>query len=85
MEIRYTKKFEREYKSIDCNLKLKTKIREALFRKNPFNNVLKTHKLWGNLADFWVFSVDFKNRIIFEFLDEKTVMFHSVGGHDIYR
>jgi len=85
MEIRYTKKFEREYKSIDHNLKLKAKIREALFRKNPFNKILKTHKLCGELADFWSFSIDFKNRIIFEFINDKTVIFHSIGNHDIYR
>lgn len=85
MEVRYTKKFEREYKKLDPNLKLKTKAREAFFRKNPFNKILKTHKLCGNLADFWSFSVDLKNRIIFEFIDEKTVIFHSIGSHDIYK
>lgn len=85
MEIRYTKKFEREYKKINRDLKLKARSQEVLFRKNPFNKILKTHKLCGDLADFWSFSIDFKNRIIFEFIDKETVIFHSIGSHDIYK
>ena len=44
MKIFYTKKFEREYRKIDKDLKLKTESREKLFRKNPFDKKLKTHK-----------------------------------------
>lgn len=85
MEVRYTKKFEREYKKISHDLKLKAKIQEKLFRKDPFDKILKTHKLFGDLTGFWSFSIDFKNRIIFEFIDKKIVIFHSIGSHDIYR
>ena len=84
MKIFYTKKFEREYKKISKDLRLKTESREVIFRKNPFNIILKTHKLSGRLEGFWSFSVDFKNRVVFEFIDEKTVFFHSIGNHDIY-
>ena len=84
MKIFYTKKFEREYKKISKDLRLKTESREVIFRKNPFNIILKTHKLSGRLEGFWSFSVDFKNRVVFEVIDEKTVFFHSIGNHDIY-
>jgi len=84
MKIYYTKKFEREYRKIDKDLKLKTESREKLFRKNPFDKRLKTHKLSGELDGFWSFSVDFKNRVVFEFVDKETVFFHSIGSHDIY-
>lgn len=84
MKIFYTKKFEREYKKIGKDLKLKTESKENLFRKNSFDKILKTHKLYGELEGFWSFSIDFKNRIVFEFIDKKTVFFHSIGNHNIY-
>ena len=84
MKIFYTKKFEREYKKLNKEIKLKVESRENLFRKNPFASVLKTHKLSGELEDFWSFSVDFSYRIIFEFIDD-NIFFHSIGTHDIYK
>lgn len=85
MKIFYTKKFEREYKKLNKDIKLKIESRENVFRKNPFSLTLKTHKLSGELEGFWSFSVDFKNRIVFEFIDNKTIFFHSIGDHDIYK
>lgn len=84
MKIFYTKKFEREYKKIGEDLKLKTESKEKLFRKNPFDKILKTHKLSGELEGFWSFSIDFKNRIVFEFINKEIVFFHSIGSHNIY-
>jgi len=85
MKIFYTKKFEREYKKLAKEIKLKVESRESIFRKNPFTRSLKTHKLSAELDDFWSFSVDFSYRIVFEFVDESNVFFHSIGNHDIYK
>jgi addiction module RelE/StbE family toxin len=85
MKIFYTKKFEREYKKITKEIKLKVESREKIFRKNPHTPSLKTHKLSGELGDFWSFSVDFNYRIIFEFIDDGNVFFYSIGNHDIYK
>lgn len=85
MIVIYSTKFYREYKRIPTNIKKQAEKMETIFRLNPFNPILKTHKLTGNLKDFWSFSVDYKNRIIFEFISENTVCFHSIGSHDIYK
>lgn len=85
MKIFYTKKFEREYKKLNKEIKLKLESRENVFRKNPHSATLKTHKLLGALGDFWSFSVDFNYRVIFEFVDDNNIFFHSVGNHDIYK
>lgn len=85
MEILYTQKFVREYKKIPPGVQSKAEIRERMFRNNPQNTILKTHKLKGDLADFWSFSIDFSYRIIFELPDPETAMFHSIGNHSIYR
>jgi mRNA-degrading endonuclease YafQ of YafQ-DinJ toxin-antitoxin module len=85
MRIVYSSKFAREYKKLPDNIKFLAQARESVFRKNPFEPVLETHKLHGRLRDFWSFSVGFRYRIIFEFASNNTVHFHSVGNHDIYQ
>lgn len=85
MKVFYTKKFEREYKKISVEIKKKFELTEKFFRKNPFDKKLKTHKLRGELSDFWSYSIDFKNRVIFEMIKEDEIIFHSIGSHDIYK
>jgi mRNA-degrading endonuclease YafQ of YafQ-DinJ toxin-antitoxin module len=85
MDIYYTNKFKREYKKICKEIKIKAESQEFIFRKNPFDKRLKTHKLNGELEGLFSFSVDFKNRIVFEFINNDNVCFYSIGGHDIYR
>lgn len=85
MKIIYSSKFAREYKKLPNNIKDAAEEHEALFRKDPFDPKLKTHKLKGKLSGFLSFSIGYKYRIIFEFAkDKNTVYFHSVGDHDIY-
>ncbi|MBU1130821.1 type II toxin-antitoxin system YafQ family toxin [Patescibacteria group bacterium] len=86
MEIVYSQKFAREYKKLPVNVKNTALKQEVIFRKDPFNPKLKTHKLKGKFKEFLSFSIGHKYRIIFEFAkDKKTVYFHSVGNHDIYQ
>lgn len=86
MKIIYSSKFEREYKKLSAHIKSLAEQKEKIFRQNPFDSRLKTHKLDGKLKEFWAFSIDYKYRIIFEISkDRKLVYFHSVSDHDIYR
>lgn len=85
MRIYYSSKFSREYKKLPKEAKILAEKQEKIFRKDPFDPRLKTHHLTGKLKDFLAFSIDFKYRIIFEFIDKDIVWFHSVGTHDIYR
>lgn len=84
MKIIYLSKFAREYKKLPNEVKDLAEEKEKIFRKDPFDNRLKTHKLHGALKEYWSFSVNPKYRIIFSFQDEKVVRFYSVGKHDIY-
>lgn len=84
MEIVYSSKFAREYKKLPERVKDLAEKKEKIFRKNPLDKRLKTHKLHGRLGGFWAFSVNAENRVIFEFALEDTVYFHSVGDHSIY-
>lgn len=67
MKIIYGPNFEKKYKKLPVNIKNIAIKQEAIFRKNPFNPKLKTHKLKGKLKEFFSFSIDYKYRIIFEF------------------
>ena len=58
--------------------------KEPVFRKNPFDESLRTHKLSGRLVGLWAFSINYKYRIIFEFGTAQTVYFHEVGDHAVY-
>lgn len=84
MEIRHSPKFRRQYKKLPSEVKDRAEKREVMFRKDPFNLRLKTHKLHGSQEGFMSFSVDFSYRIIFEFVNSDTVIFYEIGTHDIY-
>jgi len=66
-------------------VKILAEKQEKIFRQNPFDPRLKTHRLAGKLKEFCAFSINYQYRIIFEFADKSVVWFHSVGTHDIYQ
>ena len=84
MEIYYSPKFRRQYKKLTLFVKGQAERVEKLFRTNPFNAKLRTHKLGGRFKKYWSFSIDYKNRIIFEFDERDVIRFHAVGDHSIY-
>ena len=57
-----------------------------IFRINPFNAKLKTHKLRGKLKNTYAFYITPNIRIIFKFLNKSTVVFIDIGTHNqVYR
>lgn len=84
MEIRYSSKFGRQYSKLPKEIKARAEKREAIFRKDPFDPRLKTHKLHGSQEGFMSFSVDYSYRIIFEFIAPDLVIFYEIGDHSIY-
>ena len=85
MEIEYSPKFKKRFQKLPREVKEEAILREKLFRKNPFDPKLKTHKLHGPLKEYWAFSISYNYRIGFTFVTGKLVRFHDVGTHDIYR
>jgi mRNA-degrading endonuclease YafQ of YafQ-DinJ toxin-antitoxin module len=65
-------------------VKLLAEEKETIFKKDPFDVALSTHKLHGKLRAFHSFSINNKYRIIFEFVESNNIKFHYVGTHDIY-
>ena len=86
MKIIYGTKFEREYRKLPKDIKELAEKREVMFRKDPYDPRIKTHKLHGRLNGYFSFSIGYKHRIIFELNKEDNIAyFYSVGNHDIYQ
>ncbi len=85
MRIYYSSKFEREYVKLSKYIKALAEEKENIFRKNPFDSRLHTHKLYGRLKEYWAFSIDEKYRIVFEFVRKDMIWFHSIGDHSVYQ
>ena len=77
--------FERAFVKLPESLIREVARREAIFRKNPFDPLLKTHKLKGEHRDLWSFSIAYRYRIVFRFLDDNMAYFIDVGDHSIYQ
>lgn len=84
MEVLYTSRFGREAKRVPRHLRSAVESRVEIFKNNPFDPRLKTHKLTGALKEFWSFSIDYHYRIMFEFIESNKALFHSIGDHSIY-
>jgi addiction module RelE/StbE family toxin len=82
----FVRKFKRLVKK---NPQLKTQIEKILelLTEDPFNSSLRTHKLKGDLDGVWSCSVDYDNRILFEFVvnsdsGEEEIFLLTLGSHD---
>lgn len=85
MTIRVSKKFEKHYRKLPRRIKDAAKQREIIFREDPFDPRLETHKLRGREKEVWAFSVTRSYRIKFVFLTPQHVLFLEIGTHGIYR
>ena len=85
MNIEYSPKFARQFKKLPKEAKASAFQCEKIFRDNPFDPKLKTHKLHGTMKEYWAFSISYNYRIGFTFIDGNLVRFHAIGSHDIYQ
>jgi addiction module RelE/StbE family toxin len=81
----FVRKFKRLTKK---NPQLRSQIEKALqfLAEDPFDSSLHTHKLKGNLDGVWSCSIDYDNRILFEFVEnpdsEEEILLLTLGSHD---
>jgi len=85
LEIRVTPRFEKSFSKLPEKIQVLAIKKQKLFAANPKSAALKTHKLKGKLGGLSSFSVNFSYRILLEFVDDETALFHDIGDHDIYK
>jgi mRNA interferase YafQ len=82
--------FKRAFKAIikrKPDLKPKIEDQLRLLADNPYNPILRTHKLKGKLSGAWACSVEYDCRIVFSFeqnketLEEEIILI-DIGNHD---
>lgn len=83
--IEYSTNFDKQFKKLTPKIQKQAIKAEKLFKKDPFSSKLRTHKLSGKLGGLWAFSINYQDRIIFEFIGNSKVVFYKIGSHDIYK
>jgi len=86
----WSPKFVRKFKRIaKKNAQLRIQIEKILelLMEDPFDSSLRTHKLKGDLDGIWSCSIDYDNRILFEFIidtvsGEEEIFLLTLGSHD---
>jgi mRNA-degrading endonuclease YafQ of YafQ-DinJ toxin-antitoxin module len=84
-EVAFSSSFKRAYKGrIKGNAGSEARFWESLeiFRNDPFDQRLRTHKLSGRLKELWSFSIGYDLRIVFSFLEGDRALFVDIGTHD---
>ena len=84
MEIVLSSRFKKSFRKLHPRVQKKAIEKSAIFKNEPFNLRLDTHKLQGEKKEEWAFSVDYSYRISFVFLKDGNVIFTDIGTHDIY-
>lgn len=64
--------------SEDQRIKLKQRLK--IFKEDIFDERLKTHKLKGNLRDYYAFSITYSDRIVFKLLEDGGIYFIEIGA-----
>lgn len=90
MRLIWSPRFARDLKRlVRRNPQIMSEVEMALQKlsEDSFDPSLKTHKLKGDLAGIWACSINYSNRILFEFVEddeaeEETILLHTVGSHD---
>ena len=87
MEISFAKPFSKAFRkksTLRPEFELLFWNKIAIFIKNPFDPMLKTHKLSGQLTGFWSFSLEYDCRVVFYFTNDRPpkAVFIDLGTHD---
>ncbi|TSA43992.1 hypothetical protein D4R49_01175 [bacterium] len=79
-----TPEFFRRLKSLTPRLQGLAFKKVELFKDRNNHLRLGVHKLHGKYKGFFGFSVDRKNRIMFEWISDEEARLHTIGDHSIY-
>ena len=76
--------FLRQMNKINEGLREEAIEKIGLLKNTKNHTLLKVHKLHGQLAGSFSFSVNYKTRIVFDYISKNEVALLAIGDHDIY-
>jgi proteic killer suppression protein len=83
-EIYFTRDFRKQFAKLPLPIRILTEEKIEIFKRDPFDVRLKTHKLHGREKERRAFSVNQTYRVKFALLDNGEAVFVEIGTHDIY-
>jgi mRNA-degrading endonuclease YafQ of YafQ-DinJ toxin-antitoxin module len=84
-EIYFARDFRKQFAKLPFSVKELAQEKIEVFKEDPFDQRLKTHKLHGREKEYLAFSINQTYRIKFAFLEDDEVFFAEIGTHDIYK
>lgn len=81
MIVTFSQTFKKSYEKLSRKNQVKVRERITLFMQDVKHPRLRNHKLQGEYQGYWSFNVSGDIRVIYEFLDKKTVLLLKVGTH----
>ena len=85
IKIAYKNRFVRRFNSLPESLQIEAFEKIDLFRNSKNHRQLKVHKLHGYFSGCFSFSVNYKIRVVFEYISKNEVAFLTIGDHDLYK
>lgn len=85
LEVRFKPAFVRAAKNLEKDLVVELLEKVELFKDFKNHRLLKVHKLHGQLADCWSFSVNYKTRVVFQYETKTIAVLLAIGDHDVYK
>jgi len=85
INIVYSPYFVKNFRKLPAAIQKTAIAKEKLFKKNIFAPSLITHKLKGELAGYYAFSVNYHYRILFAIESNNEIVFINIGTHSIYQ
>ncbi len=83
--IHISSRFERSFKKLPNEIKANFFEKLEIFKNNPFEKSLKTHKLNGNLREYYAFYLKNGYRVLVDFKTSNNILLVNIGSHDDYK
>jgi len=84
LKVKYSHHFLRKVSKLEDSLIEEIQEKVELLKDKKNHQKLKVHKLHGILKGSSSFYVNYKIRVVFEYISKSEVVLEDVGGHDIY-
>ncbi len=84
-KIKYTPSFIKSLKKLPKSQIKALEKQEKMFSGNIFDKRLKTHKLKGELSNFYALSISYHWRLVFHIEDKDVMVLDAIGTHEVYK
>ncbi len=81
MTIKFSKRYKKQYKKLSPRLQKQTKHRIELWQEDPYNPLLRLHKLEGKLAKYYSINITGDIRALYEIVDDEICLYDMIGTH----